>query len=360
MKIFVTSGYGWWENFLPTDLEKGDSQIGGGETAMIQVSKHLAKLGHDVLVFHDIARPGRYDGVDYLPRTLLPAMVTLMEHDVYVSWDDPYAFRWNDRSKVHVLAIQLNDSNIGVFDNAIDLYMHPSEWHSERFLELYPEMSKDKVRPRTTNGIDPNRYIQAVEREPHRVIYSSSPDRGLHHLLRIWPLIRDAVADAELHVFYDTDKWLEMDLAVKAQGLNSMTGARADLIRDFLKEPPDGVTFHGGVGQAQLALEQQKSAVLAYPCDPVQPTEGFSMTCLEAVTAGCHLITTDADALKELWADAPDTTIIPLPIDDAVWVTTLIEILKAGQNGKAREKVHPSYTWTGIAKKWEGVLEECL
>ncbi len=359
MRILVTSGYGYWGDFLPTDLELGDRQVGGGETAMVQVSKSLAKLGHDVTVFHDTKRPGRYFGCDYLPRDLLTPLVCQWEHDVYISWDDAYAFRYADRSKLHVLAIQLNDAQIGVFDEAIDLYFHPSEWHAERFLGLYPEMSEDKVRPRFTNGIDPKRYIKEIEREPHRVIYSSSPDRGLHHLLRVWPHVVEQVVDAELHVFYDMDKWLDLDGQMKEQGLLSVTRERAEALREFRKEPPKSVTFHGGVGQAQLAIEQLKSSVLAYPCDPVQPTEGFSMTCLEAVTAGCHLITTDADALKELWADAPGTTILPLPIDDATWVDTLVKTLQS-ENSHKTTKVQPAYTWTGIAKKWEQEFMKCL
>lgn len=356
----MTSGYGYWGDFLPTDLEKGERQVGGGETAMIQVSRALAKLGHSVTVFHDCP-PGRYDGVDYLPRNLLPALICQLEHDVYVSWDEPHAFRWADRSALHVLAFQLNDSLVGVFDHAIDLYFHPSEWHVERFLTLYPELSRDKCRARFTNGIDLSRYVSSepLLRQGHRIIYSSSPDRGLHHLLRFWPRIREAVADAELHVFYDMDKWLEIDAQMKEKGLANITRERAELLRPLRDAPPPGVTFHGGVGQAQLAREQLQSAVLAYPCDPVAPTEGFSMTCLEAITAGCHLITTDADALKELWADAPDSTILPLPINDDVWVDTLVKALQDGRGDPSPQGWKP-YTWTSVAKKWEKEFAACL
>lgn len=358
MRILVTSGYQYWGDVLPSDLEEGERQIGGGETAMMQVSKGLAKLGHDVKVFYDTAKPGRYSGVDYLPTSLFPSLACQLEHDVLVSWDSSYALRYRDRAKLHVLAIQLNDAVVGVFEHAIDLYFHPSEWHAERFYALYPEMTPSKSRHRITNGIDPTRYVKEQERNSHRVIYSSSPDRGLHHLLRFWPKVVEQVPDAELHVFYDMDKWLEVVENAAQAGLEVNTAERANLLKKFKEEGVPGVTFHGGVGQARLAQEQLKSAVLAYPCDPVQPTEGFSMTCLEAITAGCTLITTDADALKELWADAPDTTILPLPVNDEVWVDTLVKALKRKEPRAAR--VGPEFTWTAVAKAWEKEFKEWL
>lgn len=360
LRILVTSGYGYWGDFNPTDIDKGDRQIGGGETAMIQVSRHLAKLGHEVLVFYNTARPGKYEGVDYLPLSQVVSFITTLEHDVLVSWDAPSVFRFNDRAKLHVQAFQLNDASLGILDHAIDMYMHPSEWHIEYFASLYPEMTRAKCRGRMTNGVDPHRYARDAKREPHRVIYSSSPDRGLHHLLRFWPRIRSAVPDAELHVFYDIDRWLKTDADMKAAGLVNITAERAALIREFKEHTPAGVEFHGGIGQRQLALEQLKSSIMAYPCDPVRPTEGFSMTCLEAVTAGCNLVTTDADALKELWANAPGATVLPLPVDDNVWVDTLTKLLLNPPPPPEGLRIAPNYTWMGIAKSWEIAIRELL
>jgi glycosyltransferase involved in cell wall biosynthesis len=278
-------------------------------------------------------------------------------------------FRFADRAALRVLAFQLNDTFIGPLDHTIDLYMHPSEWHAERFRAMYPEMAAHKQRPRITNGIDPTRYVSEVEvpREPHRVVYSSSPDRGLHHLLRVWPKVREAIPDAELHVFYEINKWLELVDEIVAKGLAVNTADRAEAVRQFATEHENyeeelGVFFHGGVGQARLAKEQLASAVLAYPCDPVQPTEGFSMTCLEAIASGCSLITTNADALQELWADAPNVTILPLPIDDNIWVETIVKELRAAEADPSRhEPILPKqYTWATIAQLWDQAIKDAL
>ena len=359
MKIFVISGYSYWGDFIPTDLEKGERQIGGGETAMIQVSKNLARLGNEVTVFHDIAKSGRYDGVDWLPQNLFVPLVCQMEHDVLVSWDYSHAFRFADRAKVRVMAFQINDTFIGPFDHTIDLYMHPSKWHGERYKGIYPEITASKQRYRVTNGIDGHRYVQdGIEREPLRMIYSSSPDRGLHHLLRMWPKITEEVPEAALEIFYEIENWRAMIKTVHDIGVPTPSDVQEEEVGAAYEEPPSGVTFHGGVGQARLAREQLASSVMAYPCDPVAPTEGFSMTCLEAVTAGLSLITTDADALGELWADAPGVTILPLPIDEDLWISTIVNVLK--NEIERTPRVPLRYTWETIAQLWMKELDQCL
>jgi glycosyltransferase involved in cell wall biosynthesis len=359
MRIIVCSGYGYWGELTPNDLKSDERQIGGGETAMFSLSKELASLGHEVIAFYDMARPGRYDGVDYLPSTMYVQIVTNMEHDVLVSWDYPHAFRFNDRAKVHVLALQLNDTYVGPFDYTIDRYFHPSQWHSTRFHKLYPEMSTTKSVARITNGIDHMRYTQAVgDRVPHRVIYSSSPDRGLHHLLRIWPTVVEKVPDAELWVFYDMQKWLKIIEGTDEVGLVTVTTERAHILKEQMDNGVPRVQYPGAVGQWRLAREQLQSAVLAYPCDPVQPTEGFSMTILEGLIAGCKVITTNADALPELWASAPNVTMLPLPIDDNQWVDALVQ--KLTEPPIENVYINQAMSWKTIAQRWVQEFNICL
>lgn len=357
MRILVTSSYSYWGDFTPADLVSGNRQVGGGETAMINIAKGLAGLGHEVLVFYDVSRFGRYDGVDYLPTSTYPDLVTSLDCDVLISWDFSLAFKYASRALINVLAFQLNDASIGVFEHAIDLYMHPSDWHAKRFQSMYPEMSSGKVRTLLTNGVDPMRYTQVADRDPFRVLYSSSPDRGLHHLLRMWPQIIERVPAANLHVFYDINRWLELVDSLVAQGYYVNTKERADSIRAMRGAP--GVTFHGGIGQKQLAQEQLKSRVVAYPCDPVQPTEGFSMSCLEALCAGCELVTTNADALPEVYGNAPGATLLPLPVDDGVWVETVVNRLTTPLNGSVI-RIADQYTWTALAVRWQEEITMCL
>lgn len=357
MRILMASGYGYWGDFSPEDLSSETKQVGGGETAMVSIAKGLANLGHEVIVFYDVNRFGKYCGVDYLPTSFFVQMATTMEHDVLVSWDNPHLFRFADRACVRVLAFQLNDAFVGAFDWTIDAYFHPSQWHADMFHKLYPEITAKKSVVRITNGVDYMRYAQAQERDPHRIIYSASPDRGLHHLLRMWPAILERDPLANLHVFYDVAKWLQMDEEMAGQGIVNVTAERASLIRGYIKSNLPSVTFHGGVGQGQLAREQLKSSVLVYPCDPVRPTEGFSMTVLEGVAAGCNVVISDADAFPELWSNVPGITMIPLPVDDAVWVEAIVSRLGQEDPGV---RMNSQLSWNALARRWETELQRCL
>lgn len=82
------------------------------------------------------------------------------------------------------------------------------------------------------------------------------------------------------------------------------------------------------------------------------------MTCLEAVTAGCSLITTDADALLELWADAPGVTILPLPFKPKLWVSTIVKELLSEKDRKPTRPLQ--YSWATVAQQWEEEFKECL
>ena len=358
MRIFVASSYGWWGDFSPNDIVEGNRQVGGGETAMVNISKELAGLGHEVFVFY-ATRSGQFDGVDYLSPDLFVPMVTQIEHDILVAWDASWAFRFRDRAKARVLAFQLNDAQIGVYDWVIDKYFHPSQWHADRFRELYPEITEDKQLAQVTNGIDFNRYTeQSFEpRKWNRIVYSSSPDRGLHHLLRIWPRIVDKVPEAELHIFYDLEKWLELDAII---GDRSPTHDRANAVRVAVNDPPKNVVFRGGIGQGQLSAEHVKSSILAYPCDPVSPTEGFSMTVLEGIVAGCDVVISDADAFPELWGNAPGVTMLPLPFDDDLWTSVLVEKMQNGNGVEQELRIRPNMSWKSIARKWATELTLCL
>lgn len=362
MRIFIVSSYGWWGKFDPSDLYERtnkDYQIGGGETAMLQISRYLAEAGNEVVLFYDTDRPRRIHGIDFMPTKTFIDMVTHMEHDVLISWDEASVFRFATMSKVNVLAYQLNDPHVGVYDWVIDMYMHPSEWHAARTRELCPELTPSKQRVYLTNGVDFGRYIAdpAINKELKRVVYTSSPDRGLHHLLRIWPEIVSREPEATLHIFYDHTKWLAMEKRNREAGLISLTSDRSLLLSQQLASLPKNVFVHGGVNQHILADEQLKSCIMAYPCDPVRPTEGFSMSILEGITAGCHVITTDADALGELWAKAPGVTILPLPIQDDIWINTIVDKLRSNP---LAPQYSPKFAWATLAGAWERELLLCL
>lgn len=90
-----------------------------------------------------------------------------------------------------------------------------------------------------------------------KCFYGSSYDRGLQHLLKIWPLVKAEVTDAELHICYG---W---DLFDKAYADNAERQAWKQKMNELMEQ--DGITHHGRVGKKELKEIRSQCGVWAYP-----------------------------------------------------------------------------------------------
>lgn len=124
-------------------------------------------------------------------------------------------------------------------------------------------------------------------RSPHRIIYTSSPDRGLEHLLKIWPEIRKAVPDAELEVFYG------FQLFDKFHQGNPASKAWKERIVKLLGQ--EGISKHGRLPQHELEQEMRVCGIWAYPA---HFEEINCISALKAQAFGCVPIVTSYAALE--------------------------------------------------------------
>jgi len=125
---------------------------------------------------------------------------------------------------------------------------------------------------------------QNIKRNPKRLIWTSSPDRGLDTLLRIYARAREFVDGLELHCFYgwdNIDKTLN-DPQEKGQIKDIWKQIKESTLK-LLDQP--GVTWHGRVGQEQLYEEYCKSGLWVYP------TEFSETSCIASMEAqACGVI----------------------------------------------------------------------
>ena len=127
-----------------------------------------------------------------------------------------------------------------------------SEWHCQ-FLRSHHNLPAAQVL-KTRNGIDLTRFAEPVERNPHKAVYSSSPDRALPVLLDVWPKIRERVPDAELHIFYGFFNWRKI---AEAQGDQDQQKTIDCLERRIAELKDQGVVYRDKVDQVTLAKEFQ-------------------------------------------------------------------------------------------------------
>lgn len=366
MRILINaSSYTYWGELDPRKLfDPNGTQLGGGETAALYTAIELSKLGHTVLVCGHVPRPVKYKewpNLRIVPVSYLYYAACSEIYDVTVAWDSPQIYTFNFPTRLRLVAYQLNDTDVGMLDHVIDGYFHPSRWHADRFHTVY-SIPVEKQYSGMTNGYDPV-FVKREEQCPKEsvVLYCSSPDRGLHHVLRMWPKIREEVPNAELHIYYDMTKWVRtVETALKA-GQVLITTDRALAIRDALPKLSSlGVRHLGGVSKVRLYDAMDHAAVLAYPCDPVAPTEGYSMTIVDALAHNLPVVTSDADALSELWGGINGTTILPLPIDDETWIRKIVYDLQHKDDVRQLEAGVAKYAWETLAQEWERTFTTLL
>lgn len=186
-----------------------------------------------------------------------------------------------------------------------------------------------------------------------RIIWTSSYDRGLQHLLEMWPDIRKAVPDAELEVFYG---WQIFD---KMYANNPASMAWKAKIVSLLGQ--EGIVKHGKLSQEELAEEMRTCGIWAYP------THFQEISCISAMKAqayGCIPVVIDEAALKE-------TVQFGVKIEGDIYDEETKEAFKKQliwvlQNPQWQEEIRPvmmewankTFQWNRVAKQWDDLFNK--
>ncbi len=286
--FFIGHGLEPWN---PTTFAK--TGMGGSETMAWELSRRLARLGHRVRLYGHCkpSQEGVFDGVQFLDA----AKYRNVTCDILIASRQPHAVDNSHGCKAGARVLWVHDIHCGNELNRerelrFDAILALSNWHKQLLLQVYPTILPEKIIV-TRNGIDMERFAGSEESNPHRAIYSSSPDRGLQTALDCWPEIREQVPDAELHVFYGFFNWEQ-----SARSMNDAPQLRSVRYLKKLCETTAGVTLHERVNQKQLAREFMKSGVWAYP---TWFSETSCITAMEAQAAGCRIVTSPIAALNE-------------------------------------------------------------
>jgi len=287
------------EPWTPETLEANG--MGGSETMAWEMSKRLAKMGHDVHVFGHVepVEPVRqHEGVWWWDAAAFNRTLRPEPWDVLIVSRQHWAVELPHAAKTRVLWV--HDVHVGPeFMPAIaakyDLVWCLSNWHREFFLQTYPWLPPGKVEV-TRNGIDPKRFERKdIPRHPHRAIYSSSPDRGLAAAVEAWPRVRAAIPDAELHVYYGWDNW-DKALAMGSNVAHEHCGREARERLERLVKSTPGIVMHGRVNQRELAEAMLGAGVWFYP---TWFSETSCITAMEAQAAGLWCVCPAIAALAE-------------------------------------------------------------
>lgn len=350
--------------------------MGGSQAAACYLAQALAKQGHEVFFLCNTTAPGIYEGVSCLSwRSTHVTQLAALACDAVVCLlgatfgpefraavgAKPKLILWTQHSYDQESVQSLGDPRVRESYDAIALV---SEWQRAEFVprfSLTPErvgVLRNAPAPSFLELFGDEEAILSAKASPPILAYTSTPYRGLDLLLDVFPAIRAAVPDVRLRVFSS------MQVYQIAPVLDHLQhGVRYQRCRTM-----PGVEYVGSLPQPALAAEMRAVTMLAYPNTFAETS---CITAMEAMAAGCHVVTSALGALPETTAGF--ARLVPVELGKLDWamyrekfVAAAVEVLRehrrAGPSVEERLRqqvmfMHEHGTWDRRAREWVRWLE---
>jgi glycosyltransferase involved in cell wall biosynthesis len=188
------------------------------------------------------------------------------------------------------------------------------------------------------NSIDISKYPKPSTwraREEGSMVWCSSPDRGLHHILGLMPDIQEQVPRASLKIFYRLDPWIAR---VENDEHFPVQKKRARYIRECLEKlgrnGENGVTVLGPRLNREVVEALTGAELLPYSCDTERFTEGFSVSILDACASGALPLISDVDAIGDIYGGIARVIHGKPGPARAEWLKAIVEILQEPEDHK--------------------------
>lgn len=351
-EIALICGPGF-EEWSPKSVKTG---IGGSEEAVIHLSKQLQRLGWKVTVYANPGlEAGDHEGVTYRPWYEFNVRD---QFNVVVLWRNIGAVDLNIKAKYTIVWMHDVPNNPDFTEervNKVDKIAVLSEYHKSLLRmnkngEFVPV--PDEKLFITSNGIIPGEINTKWVRNPKKMMYISSPDRGLIYLLNNWPLIKQQVPDAELEVVYGFQTYDAI------HGNNPAKKRWKQQVLDMMQQP--GITHSGRIGHAELNHKLAETAIWAYPTDF---TEISCISAMKAQAQGAIPVVTNYAALKETVKNGIRVEAnIQSQTGQADYVKALVGLLNDEEKqkeirGPMMQFARQNFTWEKVATQWDELLK---
>jgi glycosyltransferase involved in cell wall biosynthesis len=346
--------------------------LGGGESSLCYLAVQLAQLGHEVVLFNNTTTPGNYLGVNCVSRKCANIAQELQRFDRIVVLNVPVASRLRSAigaaSRLILWSGDAHDmpraQNLSSADecSAWNAFVLKSSWQKRKFVERFSipaeraVVLRNAISPHFVNLFPDAASLVADKQDPPVLAYTSTPFRGLEILLDVFPRIRALVPGVTLRIYSSMKvyQWPE------GQDPYERLYERC---RNMV-----GVEYVGSLAQPALAEALRSASVLAYP-NTYAETSCISV--MEAMAAGCRVVTTDLGALPETTAgharlighltNADDRDRFATDFVQAT-IAALNELRTDPESVRNRvyeavRHVNESATWPIRAKEWSHFLQ---
>ena len=286
----------YYTGFMTIQWEYNSRNLGGSESAVMQLCRNWVKQGLKVEVYGMIPSLEFKNFVDF--------------EGIHIKHSNKFSFKteynnlilWRQTGlvvlenefniKAKKVLVDLHDHcvvqyrSLTLFDNKIDKIFYKSPFHLQAAVMEYqfkPNFDKSLF---IQNGIELDVFTHKynVIRDKYRFCYASSYFRGLKDiLLYCWPLIVDKFPQATFHIYY------------------GMEHAPSDQERDEIQvliNKGVNVFDYGRVGKEIIAAEKQTSMWHLYPTRT--PSEICCISITESLACGCVPVISNVNLFSSL------------------------------------------------------------
>jgi len=365
----------WTPKMLTTN---GKGFVGGSEEAVINLSRELTKLGWNVTVYNNcgtkpITDPVACYGHDGVPTHRIVTYRPSWERNLFDKQDVVILWRFPKPLDMPINAakvfVDLHDT-VAADEftperlERVTKILVKSKFHRS----LFPNIPDHKI-PLIPNGMDLSLLESSlpIKRDPYLVINTSSADRSMDVLPKLFKEVKKRVPQAKLQWAYGWDVFKAARYKDKEEAKT-----KRRWMKQTQKEMDEaGIETLGRLTQAEVGKLYQRASILAYP------TEWPEIDCIsvrKAQAAGCLPVVTDFGALAESapfgWkvhsTKTKDTWNRPGQIhfgleDDYSqheWVDLCIKALQSGvpSDGAEMKEWSRQFEWKRIAAQWNEIL----
>ncbi len=359
-----------WDYTVDSAYER---PLGGSQSAFCYLAEQMAVRGHEVYLVNNTSRETVARGVQCLPlATLSPDFWTAADGVVLLNSPKPgltlrpllrsetplvlWTQHAHDQPAVQPLG------RAGVRD-VFTGFAFVSDWQRtgyEQKLGIDPakaRVMRNAISPSFRGQFAAGENILAAKTRPPVLAYTSTPYRGLDLLLHLFPDVRRRVPGIVLRVYSSMQVY---------QMASDKDENEYGLLYEQCRET-DGIEYVGSLPQPELARQLREATLLAYPN---HFAETSCIAVMEAMAAGCRIVTSDLGALAETTAGFG--RLIPVPTSDD-WLDYSEKFTEAvvrslddcGKNPHQSNEllsrqvahVNAEYLWERRAAEWEAWLQ---
>ena len=238
--------------------------------------------------------PGSIDGINLIGSICHPSLVEKDKTNIlwqHLSYDQPNVQYMRDRK----------------FVDSIDYFIYVSSWQYNKFREQFqiPEYKSFVIKNATYPfEVIPKSILNTIPQTKVKLLYTSTPWRGLTVLIKAIEILNKTRDDFEVDIYSST----------KIYGSKFEENEKGKFEELFNKcKNTANVNYHGYANNEDIRKALLTSHIYAYPSIF---EETSCLAVIEAMSAGCHVVTTNYGALPETCGE----------------FATMIEFDSSGQN----------------------------